>query len=464
MTGALVQTVEPKVRLSSPQGAPFPDTLSVVSLEIERVFGGGGSKATVEIVLDDFLRQEQKDFLQTGIRPVDNADESFLLPADLALDESKLEEDKSYLDELGDDYFIREHRRQELDITMEIGIEVTDPGDRRFTLLSRIFTGTLIKVEETNERVVKLHALDRRFQLNRNSVFLDADGQTVPELVRNILTGDPPSRDFEEPYSVSGLGLTEGEDFIIDIENEPVTIESGTWGVDSHTTVFEFLQDMAHVQKCTLHIDRYDKLHFISNVPESANRWSPSEISPIVEWTSANEENQINTIAETKYDETGLGTYLATTQDALEAVEQGTYVSKKVKLNNVINRTALENAVSDELITDSLMRDSGTIRVTGDPRCRPYDQFKLDSSNIDGFAPISTGTYMTKTVRHIIDAREGYVTEIELGRDPEELFEDFTSKYGSDTKIDTQGGEDIQEYIDQFFHGEDVDDFNQVNL
>jgi len=77
------------------------------------------------------------------------------------------------------------------------------------------------------------------------------------------------------------------------------------------------------------------------------------------------------------------------------------------------------------------MRDSDTIRVIGDPRINPYNKIELTDDAVNTFAPISTGTYMTKTVRHIFSPRDGYLTELELGDDPDELFEKFREQAGT---------------------------------
>ena len=56
------------------------------------------------------------------------------------------------------------------------------------TITHRVFTGTGTKVEERNERIVTLHTLDRRLQLNRNSVIFDANGQQVGNAIDAIMS------------------------------------------------------------------------------------------------------------------------------------------------------------------------------------------------------------------------------------------------------------------------------------
>lgn len=467
---SFVQSVDPVARLSSDRDLPFPETLSVTELEVERVFGGGGSKATVDIILDGFLTREQQEAFEEAIRPEENAVEGALSSVSGALDLSKVEEDEDFLDGLSDSKFVTEQQQQYFDITLEVAVAVTDPTDPNRSISNRLFTGTLTKIEESHDRTITLHALDRRLHLNRNSVFLDADDNRVDELVRNVLSASTASGNG----SPSGLQLTEGEDFFIDLEDEPEVVKDGSWGVESHATVFEFLQDMARFQGATIHVDRYNRLHFISDVPETSHVWLPDgtqvnrenttifggvdslqdpagltdmtmQMPPIIEWKSSQEENQTQTIAETTYDETGLGTYAVTSQDVLEAAEAGDYVSRSIKENNVISRSALENVIETEMFADSLMRDSGTIRFTGDPRVRPYDMFTLNDRVVNAFAPISGGTYMTKTVRHILNTREGYITEVELGTDPEELFEEFTRSHGTNTVIEGPDDEVTEE-------------------
>ena len=94
----------------------------------------------------------------------------------------------------------------------------------------------------------------------------------------------------------------------------------------------------------------------------------------------------------------------------------------------MFSREAVRNTRETEILSNGLTRGSGTLRVVGDPGISPYDKFVIDERAVDGFAPISYGTYIAKTVRHIVSQSDGYITEIELGSNPEELFEQFTGQ------------------------------------
>lgn len=436
---SIVQIVDPVVRLTSNRDIPFPDTLSVVELEVERVFGGGGSMAEVDIVLDDFMTEDQRQAIREAVRPEDEPRtpdyESVFLPDPNARTSTPTDREVR---------FLPEPARRELDIRLEIDVLVTGPGGAGGRIERRLFTGTLTKVTESHDRIITLHALDARHQLNRNSVFIDVERNTVPELVRNVLSGDVPGQGGD--VRRGGLGFVEGEDFFIELAgNTPTIVTNQTWGVTSHTTVFEFLQNLANRQGATVHIDRFNRIWFLVGYPETANDWQPEggqQMPPIVEWENAEEEDLTETIAETSYDETGLGTYAVTSRETLQAVADSHIVNKSVTENNIVSRTALENVQQVEMLSDELMRDSGTVKFVGDPRILPYDTFTLDNSVVDGFSPIRDGEYMTKTVRHIIDDQEGFVTEVELGDDPEELFEQFTAAYGEEGSPITEEDDD----------------------
>ena len=384
--GGLIQSVDVEVQLNG-ANAELPDVLSVVDCEVERVFGGGGSQATVEVVFDELLTSEQIEGFQSGVAG---------------------DQDNDMFD-----------RDQEIEVQVDVAVTNNSPVETK-TYDERIFTGTAIKVVENNERIVTIHALDYRHQLNRNMVRLDTteDGVPTTEIVRNILTGEGSVGD--------GLGLTEGEDFFIDLgATEPNTRINESWGVESHRTAFQVLQKLAYEEAATLHIDAYNHVHFIK-YPDDAQVYDAKNMPPIVEWESGDEETEEDVIVESEWDESGIGAYTPmTSQPNQEGPPGDLDVGSEIQMNNVFTREAIEKVRASERIDNILTKDSGVLHAVGDPRLKPYDRFEMDSDVVDGFSPINEDTYMTKTVRHIINGEEGYIVEIELGDNPEEMLRDF---------------------------------------
>jgi len=436
---SIVQAVDVTASLEATDGVlPVPDELSVVEMEVERVFGGGGSMAELTVVFDDYLTEQQKEDLEAIADP-----------------EGHFQDSEGELFDTATTAFFERPGRLESQITLTVDVAIAAPAfdtidDQKF----RLFTGSLTKITEDAERTVTLHAMDRRYELNRNSVIIDTAEMAVTTdvLVQNALESLGWTRKRQDDTNW---------DYQIDLRDkngrvtEPEAVTNRSWGIESHTTAFEFLQDLAHIEGATIHIDRLNRLHFVRYPQHSL--WTPRgggdderTLPPIVDWESGNEENQTDVIVEATHNETGLGAYSVVGEDKLDAATD--YVLddqeqfKRVSDLGVVSRSALENAREWEFTAEELQRDSGTIRVVGDPRIEPYDEVVLDSDATNGFAPISDGTYMSKTSRHIIDNQNGYVVEIELGKDPEELFEMFTGEAGTrntgdvTTEDETGGG------------------------
>lgn len=384
----MVQTVDIDVSLSGGNDI-FPEMLSVVDCEVERVFGGGGSQATVTVIFNDLLTESQIEGFNAGV--------------DGGADDSAFDPD------------------QEIEIQIDVTVTNQTPSDTE-TISRRIYTGTVIKVVESHDRTVTLHALDYRHQLNKSMVRLDTTEEGSPStlIVKNILTGEGSVGD--------GMGLVEGEDFFIDLNGQDPNMRiNESWGVESHATAFQVLQEMAYEEAATIHIDRFNKIHFVK-MPKHTP-YTPEKMPPIVEWESGDEETSEDVIVESEYDETGIGVYAPTSSKPNRDGPPGDRpVGEEIHQNNLFERQAIEKVRASEEIEISLQQNSGIIRCVGDPGIDPYDTFEMDETVVDGFSPISTGTYMSKTVRHQINGQDGYIVEIELGKDPEELFKEYSGR------------------------------------
>lgn len=381
-----IQTVDVRARLVTDAGTAVDDAVNVVSAEIERVFAGGGSQAEVEVVFADILDERARTSLQ---RLVDEG----------------ARDDRFY------SFSPEEHREKELQLIVDATV-TNMLGGGMTTLEQRLFTGTVTQVKQNDEGIVTFNALDRRHELNRNMVKLDTSesGEHTDDIIHHLL-GDQ-------------LGLEHGSEYEVRIRGASEKIKE-TWGVGgTHATLFEVLMDLARIQNAVLHIDEHNKLHFI-DMP-TGMLFTSETMSPIIDWESGDEETSQDIFVESPYDETGLGIYAPVVSDAdVEQHPSAEGLSKTFQENNVFSRRALTNVRGYEWVSNELMRDSGVIHIVGDPRVGPWDEFLLDGNSVDGFAPISHGQYTCKTVRHLINGSDGYITEIELGTSPEELFERF---------------------------------------
>lgn len=408
----IIQQVDIDVQLETGTGElPFSPGMSVVDAEIERVFAASGSTAKIEVIFDDYLGAADEIFLR---RMVDQG------PVQTANRTNR----PDYVDDMEDHFYgLGPQARREQELTMTVDVAVTNMGDDSIRTTdednTRLFTGTVIKVEQSDDRIVTFHALDRRHELNRNVVSLDTTEEPKPSstIIRHILGEE--------------LGFTEGEDFIVDLGPNEEKIADSWGGNRSNETVFGVLRDITRTNGVPMHIDRENTI-IIKQWP-SHKYFYPETMAPIINWESGDDQTSNDVLVESPYDESGIGMYSPISGKLNSSqLEKGDdrnpmMPSSHFKENNVYSRRALQNVRTWERISNELTKDSGVIEVVGDPRVEAYDEFVINDGAINGFAPISSGQYTSKRAIHTINASDGYTTKIHLGRDPEELFREFTN-------------------------------------
>lgn len=440
--GGLVQNVEISAWLETEDGEfPFNSTLNVVDGEVRRVFGGAGSEAEISVIFDDLLGLEDEKQLRMMV------DQGVVSSA-----RRPHQPDSVY--DMNDHFVgVSPQARRDQEATLKVEVEVTNMTSSGVVEIGpvRLFTGTLISVKQDEERVVTFEALDRRHDLNRYMVKLDTTSNPQPstDIIRGLLGQ---SDEFGQ-----GLQLEEGEDFIIDIGNDRADIPDifeehidtsdpgpelikDTWGVDGHATVWEVLRDISRVEGATMFIDGENTFYF-TDWPDHIV-WGANTMSPVVEWESGDDETSRDILVESPYDQSGLGMYAPVSGERQESrIEDNKEIGRELSENNVFTRRALENIRTWESITTELMRDSGKIHTLGDPRIEPYDEFIIDDDVIDGFAPISQGQYTAKRVYHRFSGDDGYITELHLGTDTEELFNKFADEEVMENSQATETGD-----------------------
>jgi len=256
------------------------DNLAVVEAEVERVFAGGGSKAEVKAIFDNFLTESEKAEIEEFVAGGERGDSviEYESPAGA--------------------------RANRLQLNVDATV-TTINGDETSTTTKRLFSGTVIKVSENSDRTVVFNALDRRYELNKYMVQLDISEPTpIDDVVRNILTAS----------DNRGLQLN-NDQFRINIGDDGniVKVNNQTYGVKAHATVFEVLQDLAKKQNATIHIDNNNVLRFVDYPTHT--KYNPETMPPIVEWDTGDNETESDVIVESPYDETGLGIYTSISRD-----------------------------------------------------------------------------------------------------------------------------------------------------
>ncbi len=405
-----------KDRLSEVEGE-----ISVIDFEVERVFGGGGSTAKVTTVFPDNVHDEQ--FLNTLATATKNpySDPSEGGPGgyreDIEIDTSP----------------IVDHSEHPLDIEIDITIESPVHGAK---LTKRLFTGHVIKITESSKGTITFEAMDARYYFNKNMVSLNTGqhGEGATVILAQIMMGGMIGPGADEHGD--GLGFEPGKDYRVILDDSPTVTDN--YGVKAPISAYEVVQDLAERSDAIFHIDNYNRVHFVDlgasqirngNVDGGIRYWGTSSdatntLPPIVEWNSGDENADEHVVASSPYDETGLGIMMPETIDK-EDESDGVITGREIDDKNIISRKTLEKQRDNTLIQNAMTTDSGTMRVIGWPNIQPNDQVRISGSDVGKFTPISYGNYTVKTARHILDPNEGYVTEIELGKGLEELYEEF---------------------------------------
>jgi hypothetical protein len=407
----MIQSVDIEGRLLSKENdAELLGSINVVDAVIKRVFGAAGSTAEVQVIFDDVLGLEQEKQLR---RMIDQG----------VVDSARRPHRPDSIYNMHDTFKglgPQVRRDNELKLVLDVSVtNITQQGTE--TVERRLFTGTVIEVKQNSDRIVTFTALDRRHDLNRYMVKLDTTGEPQPstDIIDSVLgPRDALGR---------GLELTKGEDYFVDLGDGDPELIKDSWGIDGHATVWEVLKDISRVEGATMYIDGYNRFYMV-DWPDHIV-WGPNTMAPVIGWESGDEQSSTDVPVESPYDETGLGMYAPISGERQESrIDNPDNLGREISENNVFTRRALENIRSWESISSALMKDSGKVNFLGDPRILPYDEMILDNEVIDGFAPIAPGQYTAKRVYHRINAQDGYITEVHLGRDTEELFNTFAEK------------------------------------
>lgn len=240
-----------------------------------------------------------------------------------------------------------------------------------------------------------------------------------------------------------------------------------SWGVDYYETAYQVIQEMAFNGDAMLHIDEHNVIHFAKegNIPHdtwtSDGSGKTKKLPPVIKWESGDEKTEEDVIVESKYDETALGAFHPTSTKEVKQ-EEGHRFSEGLRNMAVSSVSDVQNAKISTIIDRELMLDSGTITIAGHPRIHAWDRVELDENIVDGFASISAGTYTAKEVRHIVNDDDGYITEIELGKDPRSLYEQFVKDNLSVEDSDTAESDQDEESDKKGLLGEIADIGNEL--
>jgi len=350
--------------------------MNATNIEVERVYGAGGSTATVDLVFP------------TGVDPTP--------------------------------FRGLTHPETDLELTVEAttsftDLENTDAGESR-----RIFTGSPTKVIQREDGTIRVEALDRRKLLNEHYVQVDTqvEGESTEALIDDFLGEE--------------LGLVRGTDYIIDFPEDSVVVH-GVFGSEQPENLFQVLAELALIQDVHFWIDRENTIRF-----EAIPELDTYGLTKIVGFGSGSESNpNQSVIAQSPYDESGLGVFDFTGSSMMRAGAgyegfsdtPGAVIGDRYTLNqaNLTSTDAVDSRAVAEFFQDALTQSSGTVTVLGEPLLDPYDQVIL--YDLPDWAPVALGEYNVKAVRHIISPRNGYLTELELGDSLRSLFADLESTH-----------------------------------
>ena len=199
------------------------------------------------------------------------------------------------------------------------------------------------------------------------------------------------------------------------------------WGVSNYESAYKVIQEIGSECDAELHIDESNTIYWADVSEFKDNTWTSDSLPPIIEWKSGDNENEGLTLVESKYASSAAGVFAPMATETL-GTEQDDKPSAGMVNLNVDSRAVAEKSSARKFVDTEIMKDSGRVRVAGNPDIRPYDTVEVDDSMIDGFAGVSQGTYDVKEVKHILNPDDGYLTEVSLGQNIEELYNKFAER------------------------------------
>jgi hypothetical protein len=162
----------------------------------------------------------------------------------------------------------------------------------------------------------------------------------------------------------------------------------------------------------------------------------------ITEMDAGDKQRSTETVVKTPYDQTGVGKYSATGANMAKSSEWSEWeisgeageekTQKAITAYDVNNSKDAARYAKSMYISDELSKTYGKLKTMGNPLISTYDDIVL--SHIPDMSPISRGAYSAKKVVHEISAKEGFTTEIDLGKSVKGMRIALSNNIGENTR------------------------------
>lgn len=428
---AYIQDFDVRIEPTERAERTLPDFVyedfEVNKLKITQRYGAGGSVAELEVLYDDDLdiskitdlarRKHQTEF---GF----DIKEELTIPPEKQIESQREEILKDYLNTItsDDQQTVNGNNDTRIDAGAKQKVIGSYSGEPKETSgYYRVFTGRPIEVIKKEDGIVKFKFMNNRLRLNKRFLTLEVneEGNTVYAILDEILTdiGDL-KKGPDEDVNTSRFETSPDYDYLLDPYLKDNDF-NGAYGLEEPVSLFQVLQGIAIRNAMHLWIDKHNTIR-IERKPDTTIT-IPQLITDL---EAGDKQEATETVVKTPYDQTGVGKFSATGASMSKSIEYADWeisskegeetVQKSITAYDVNDSKEAANYAKSMYISDELSKNYGKMITIGNPVVSTYDDIVL--SHIPDMMPISEGSYSAKQVVHKISAKEGFTTEIQLGR------------------------------------------------
>lgn len=281
----------------------------------------------------------------------------------------------------------------------------------------QIYKGTISKVVEQEDGIVKVELISRLSKLTQNHSLTASDIKNKPsttELLKRLLIEKGPFR---------------SENVKIDITS-PNSVAKNV-GIESTRNLRNAVEMICSYQGALFYADARDRLVITTNPLSSGltKVWKPTVFKSASKGDEENTKKRV--IVRSTKEGPIAGILSSETTAASVGKKSATANQTEVVTDHTVpdKKTAAQVALT-ELIRNQTNSNAGTVTLIGDPRVRAYDGIVVELPS--GQTPLVglNGRYTIKNVTHTFSATDGYTTEVDLMKDLKTVYENLTDQSG----------------------------------
>lgn len=277
----------------------------------------------------------------------------------------------------------------------------------------RVFNGSLKKATQDTEGIITIEAYDILYDMHNKLVRLNTE---EPRRSTNVLA---------DLFNDAGIG-----DYVIADSSEfpnndpPGHHQYGS--AQAGDQLSSVVDTIAKRLGAVYWVDRNNTIH-IEPFPQETALYDPQYIIEVNSGEDSENKNRILVTGGSKTSEFGLAAshVYSEVSPSSEARFDGQDEDDESNLetlqdNNIVTPKELDSRAMSGLLEQGRSRDAGSITIVGNTAVEIFDsvnvpQLTYSLSGSDQFQNVlSSGTYTVKQVTHLVNAQDGYRTELDL--------------------------------------------------